>query len=108
MLIGTEERFRAAVLVSGGFAPSSSAAAVSVGFVKRTKLPTLMLNGRYDYTFPLETHQIPLYEMLGAAPEDKRHVLYETGHMPLPHLEVIRESLDWYDKYLGPVTAAGE
>ena len=33
---------------------------------------------------------------------DKRHVIYETGHSP-PDNEIIRESLAWLDKYLGPV-----
>jgi hypothetical protein len=30
-------------------------------------------------------------------------VVYDTGHADLPHREEIRESLDWLDKYLGPV-----
>jgi hypothetical protein len=33
---------------------------------------------------------------------DRRHVIYEAGHIP-PQEEVIRESLAWLDKYLGPV-----
>ena len=35
--------------------------------------------------------------------KDKKHVIYESGHGSLPHGEEVRESLDWLDKYLGPV-----
>jgi len=37
-----------------------------------------------------------------SAPEHKRHVVYETGHGPFPQNALIREVLDWLDKYLGP------
>jgi len=30
-------------------------------------------------------------------------VLYEAGHADLPHREEVRETLDWLDKYMGPV-----
>ena len=39
---------------------------------------------------------------LGAPEKDKRHVLFDCGHIP-PWNGVIRESLDWLDRYLGPV-----
>ena len=39
---------------------------------------------------------------LGTRDQDKKHVIYEAGH-DLPHKEEVRESLDWLDKYLGPV-----
>jgi hypothetical protein len=62
-----------------------------------------MLNGRYDDYFPLESSQLPLFHFLGTAEEDKKHVIYEAGHSDLPSKDVVRESLDWLDKYLGPV-----
>ena len=68
----------------------------------RVRIPVLMLNGRYDHFFPVESSQIPLFRLLGTPEKDKKHVLYETGHAP-PRKEFIRESLDWLDKYLGPV-----
>ena len=61
-----------------------------------------MINGRYDHFFPVETSQKPFLKLLGTPDADKKYVLYETGHAP-PRKEVIRESLDWLDKYLGPV-----
>ena len=30
-------------------------------------------------------------------------MLYEAGHADLPHREEVRETLDWLDKYMGPV-----
>ena len=61
-----------------------------------------MLNGRYDYLFPLETSQIPLYNLLGTPEEHKDHKVYESAH-GVPRKERIREILDWLDRYLGPV-----
>lgn len=72
-------------------------------FVKHVKIPVLMLNGRYDASFPVESSQRPLFQFLGTAAEDKKHVIYEAGHDNLPRTAVVRESLNWLDKYLGPV-----
>jgi fermentation-respiration switch protein FrsA (DUF1100 family) len=66
------------------------------------KIPVLMLNGRWDFVYPVETTQAPLYRLLGAPADQKRHVLYDGGHN-VPRVELIRESLDWLDRYLGPV-----
>ena len=59
-----------------------------------------MLNGRYDFTFPVEIAQLPMYRLLGTPEKDKRHVLFDTGHTFLP-IEFAKESLAWLDKYLG-------
>jgi pimeloyl-ACP methyl ester carboxylesterase len=62
-----------------------------------------MLSGRYDFTYPVETSQKVLFKLVGTAPEHKRYVLFENaGHVP-PRLDVVREALDWLDRYLGPV-----
>ncbi len=107
-LASEHDRFDAMILISGGFPLDGGQPGVLVAWANRATAPTLMLNGRYDFTFPLESHQKPLYEQLGAAPGDKRHVVYETGHSPLPWLEVTRESLAWMDKYLGPTKRIGQ
>jgi len=36
-------------------------------FAPRVRQPTLMLNGRYDFAFPVETSQLPLFQLLGTA-----------------------------------------
>jgi hypothetical protein len=61
-----------------------------------------MLNGKYDVFFPPGTSSVPMFDLLGTPPENKRHILYETDHIP-PRTEYIKETLDWLDKYLGPV-----
>jgi hypothetical protein len=74
-----------------------------INFVTRVKLRVLMLNGRYDSRFPVESAQLPIFRRLGTPDKDKRHVLYVAGHGALPHGEEVRETLDRLDKYLGPV-----
>ena len=104
VLLAVDDRFRAAILLSGGFwVAHRLPQADPVNYVARVKIPVLMLNERYDTYFPLEASQLPLFRLLGTPPHDKRQVLYETGHANAPHREVVRESLDWLDKYLGPV-----
>jgi hypothetical protein len=60
------------------------------------------VNGRYDFLSPLEASQQPLFRLLGSPSGDKRHVLFESGHVP-PWPDVVRETLNWLDRYLGPV-----
>jgi len=60
----------------------------------------LMLNGRYDWFFPVETSQLPMFRLLGTPKEHKRHVVFEAGHM-IPRSRHIKETLDWLDRYLG-------
>jgi serine/threonine protein kinase len=75
-----------------------------INFVTRVTAPVLMLNGRCDHIFPLKTAQIPMFQLLGTPPEHKRHVVADSGHT-VPRNQLIRESLDWFDRYLGPTEA---
>jgi dienelactone hydrolase len=67
-------------------------------FIPRVTQPTLMLNGRYDFFFPLETSQKPMFARLGAPAAQKRHVVADGGH-DVPRDVLIREVLDWLDRY---------
>jgi hypothetical protein len=60
-----------------------------------------MLNGRFDFFLPEDKTQIPMFELLGAPANNKRRIVYDTGHN-IPRPELIRESLVWLDRYLGP------
>jgi len=64
--------------------------------------PVLMENGRLDFNFPLEESQRPLFRLLGTPEASKKHVLFDSGHVP-PFTEVARETIDWLDRVLGPV-----
>jgi hypothetical protein len=66
------------------------------------RAPVLMLNGRHDNTFPLATGARPMFELLGTPSDRKRFVIVEGVHY-VPRHTLIRESLDWFDRYLGPV-----
>jgi hypothetical protein len=66
------------------------------------KIPTLMLNGRYDMTFVYETDVKPMYDLMGTPKDQKELKLYDTDHF-IPKNEFIKESLRWLDKYFGPV-----
>jgi predicted esterase/predicted Ser/Thr protein kinase len=104
VLLAVEKRFKAAILSSGGLWLTYSLPEVDApNFAPRVKIPVLMLNGRYDYLFPLQSSQLSLFRLLGTPDKDKKHVVYEAGHAALPHKEEVRETLDWLDKYLGPV-----
>jgi eukaryotic-like serine/threonine-protein kinase len=65
----------------------------------------LMVNGRYDFMEPYETSQLPLFRLLGSPARDKKLVVFDSGHVA-PWPDVVRETLDWLDLQLGPVTAA--
>jgi pimeloyl-ACP methyl ester carboxylesterase len=73
-----------------------------VNFAPRVTVPTLMINGRYDYFFPLEASQNVKFKALGVPEKDKRDAVFEAGHVP-PHDQTIKETLDWLDHYQGPV-----
>ena len=90
-------RVGVAVLIGGGI---TSEFQDVVPFIPRTTVPVLMLNGRYDGAYPVQTSQDPFFELLGAPPEHKRHVIYEeSGHYPLPRAEMISEIVTWLDRY---------
>jgi hypothetical protein len=45
----------------------------------------------------------PLVDLLATPPESKKSLLYDSSHWPLPRYQLIRDSLDWFDRHLGPV-----
>jgi len=48
-----------------------------------------------------------MFDLLGTPAENKELRLFETDHIP-PRDEFIKATLDWLDRYLGPVTAQGD
>jgi dipeptidyl aminopeptidase/acylaminoacyl peptidase len=99
-----EERLKVNILIVGGYynpgRPFPEADAVN--YVPRIKIPTLMLNGRYDYIVSLETDVLPFLNSLGTPVKDKKLCLFESDHY-IPKNDMVREVLGWLDKYLGPV-----
>jgi serine/threonine protein kinase/formylglycine-generating enzyme required for sulfatase activity len=107
ILPAVESRFRASVLMGAGFYFEKPRAEVDqINFAPRVTIPTLMVDGRYDFLFPRETSQEPLYRLLGTPKEHKRLTHFDGGHF-VPRHDLIRETLDWLDRYLGPVRRKG-
>jgi len=103
--LALEGRIKTAVLADGAF-PSGRPRpeADPINFAPRVKIPVLMINGRYDFVFPLDKVQKPMFRWFGTPEKDKRHVVLETTHYALvARNQVVREVLGWLDKYLGPV-----
>jgi dienelactone hydrolase len=99
--LAMENRFKAAVFWSGGLSNAQQLPeADPVNFASRVRTPVLMLNGREDFIFPIESSQRPLFRMLGSPAADKRHELYDGGHI-FPFARVQKDSLEWLDRYLG-------
>jgi formylglycine-generating enzyme required for sulfatase activity/predicted esterase len=103
ILPAIEKRIKANVLHAGAFSlQRARPEAEQINFAPRVTSPVLMLNGRYDFFNPVETSQEPMFRLLGTPQRDKRFVVFECGHV-IPRNEVIKETLDWLDRYLGPV-----
>ena len=103
ILPAVESRIRVAVLLGGGFDFGKKMPEVDeLNFAPRVKVPTLLVDGRYDGFYPLETSQIVMFRFLGTPEKDKRHAVLEGGHIP-SYDQMVKEILDWLDKYQGPV-----
>jgi eukaryotic-like serine/threonine-protein kinase len=101
--LAVEPRIKTAVLNVGGFWNGRFRREVDpLNFAPRVRVPVLMINGEHDIVFPLETAQKPLFDLLGTAPAHKRHYTSPASHV-VPRNELIKETLDWLDRYLGPV-----
>jgi dienelactone hydrolase len=103
-LLAVETRVKAAALLSGGLMPSQPREVDSWNFAPRYRVPTLMVNGRDDFTFPHETNQNVLLNALGTPAADKKLITYEGGHRnPVTRPDLLGEIIAWFDHYLGPV-----
>jgi dipeptidyl aminopeptidase/acylaminoacyl peptidase len=102
IVLSLEGRLKASVLWVGGFWQQKGPPEVEqINFAPRVKTPVLMLNGRYDFVFPVESSQAPMFRLLGTPESHKQHLLFDSGHS-IPRKELITETLRWFDSYLGP------
>jgi serine/threonine protein kinase/formylglycine-generating enzyme required for sulfatase activity/cephalosporin-C deacetylase-like acetyl esterase len=103
LLPAVEDRLKVLVLIAPGFYLNKRLPETDqINFAPRVKAPVLMLNGRFDFVFPVGSSQEPMFRLLGTPKEEIHRVIYETGH-DIPRDQMIKETLDWLDRYLGPV-----
>ena len=105
VMLAMNKHLRAAVLYAGGLPLEKKPAEVDeLNFAPRVTSAVLMLNGKDDFMFPVDKSQQPMFRWLGTQSKDKRHVLFDTGHsLQAVRPAYIKETLDWFDRYLGPV-----
>lgn len=102
-LLANEPRLKANVLVAGAYYFTRAFPEVDqINYVPRVTTPTLLINGDTDFYCPVETCARPFYRLLGTPERLKRLVLTQSGHFP-PRNDLVRETLDWFDRHLGPV-----
>jgi len=102
IILAVEKRIKLGLLVSGGLGGYNRYSEVDeINYVSRIETPVLMMNGRYDFIFPLETNVQPMFDLLGTAEKDKSLKIYDTPHY-MPRNDLIKETLNWLDKYFGP------
>jgi serine/threonine protein kinase/formylglycine-generating enzyme required for sulfatase activity len=102
IIAALDKRYRSVIFISGGVRKSALKALPEVNmvnFAPYIRAPKLLLNGKYDEAFALETEAIPLYALFS---EPKKLVLVNSGHVP-PVEERIPIINKWLDDTLGPV-----
>ncbi|HEX6576186.1 MAG TPA: SUMF1/EgtB/PvdO family nonheme iron enzyme, partial [Gemmatimonadaceae bacterium] len=101
LALAQEPRFRAAIIHIGLLPPMAATPEVDpANSLPRVRVPTLMFSGEFDPMVPREnaTHY---FDLIGTPDARKRQVWAIGGHF-VPRALVIRETLDWLDRYLGP------
>jgi dienelactone hydrolase len=104
-VLAVEPRIRVAVLTATGLprGRGGSPELDRFNYAPRVRQPLLMVNGRDDFLFPLEASQRPMFALLGTPDRDKKLVVLDGGHILPRSNDLVREALDWFDRYLGPV-----
>ncbi len=105
IMLAMETRLSAAVLYSGGYLMVQRSPEIDdFNYTPRVRAPVLMINGRYDFDFRLETSAEQMFKRLGTPADRKKLVVFDSGHnISVFRGKMIRETLDWLDCYLGPV-----
>ncbi|MBP7053903.1 MAG: SUMF1/EgtB/PvdO family nonheme iron enzyme [Phycisphaerae bacterium] len=106
VMIATESRLQTGIFLLGGIgACERHPASDPANFAPRVRIPILMLNGRDDAIFPLETAQKPLFDLLGTPTGHKQHLIFPGGHSIAWECreQYHKAIVDWLDQYLGKV-----
>ncbi|MEP6900286.1 MAG: hypothetical protein ABJA66_00970 [Actinomycetota bacterium] len=102
VLTAIETRYKTLVFESAGLEKdfrTRIAETSPIKFASQIKAQKLVINGRYDETFPLNTDAKPLFKLLR---KPKKIVLYDGGHIPTVEFFVPTVN-NWLDETLGNV-----
>jgi dienelactone hydrolase len=101
LALAQEPRFRTAIIHIGLLPPMTATPEVDpVNSLPRVRVPTLMFSGEFDPMVPRD-NATRYFSLIGTPDARKRQVWAIGGHF-VPRALVIRETLDWLDRYLGP------
>ncbi len=100
--LALEPRLSVAVVASAGVRFNYPPEIQPANFAPEVRIPVLLIGGKNDFQAPLAS-QARFIELFGTPKEHKKWVTFEGGHVPNDYRGMVREALDWYDKYLGPV-----
>jgi pimeloyl-ACP methyl ester carboxylesterase len=102
--VAVEPRFKTAILDVAGLGATPVRPEIDqVNFLPHIRIPVLTLSGKYDSVFPVESSQLPFFNLIGTPAAEKKRIVYEGGHF-LPRPQLVAESLKWLDQYLGAVS----
>ncbi len=101
LILAVEDRYDNAILVGAGVDKDWQmwiAEANFINFAPHSKMPKLLINGRYDETHPLKTYSEPLFKIFS---EPKKMVVYDGGHIPT--MEFFAKTANgWLDEQIAP------
>ncbi len=102
LLTAVETRYKYSVFVGAGLEPAVKswiAETNYINFASQSRQTKLIVNGRYDETFPYNSDFKPLFKLLR---EPKKPVIYEGGHIPT--VEFFSTTVNsWLDETIGNV-----
>jgi len=102
IVLSVEPRIKVAVLNQAGINAGDHQDINVVHFLPRVHVPVLHFSGLYDTDFRFESSSKPFFDRIGTDLADKKHIVEPTGHF-VSDAVAKGETLDWFDKYLGPV-----
>jgi eukaryotic-like serine/threonine-protein kinase len=95
-----EPRIRVGVIYIGLLPPMQNTPEVDpLHALPRVRVPLLMLSGEFDPMVP-RADAARYFALVGTPGDRKRHIVAIGGHF-IPRPVVVRETLDWLDRYLG-------
>ena len=95
-----EPRFQASIQLVGGVSWIPGLKLQQIDYLQFIETPVLFLNGRFDSVVDPELARLA-YDHLATPEENKRMVMYDAGHWPLPRNQMTREIVNFLDIHLG-------